>query len=68
MAKCKACNEEKVKQPKICGNHTLFIDESGRRWNGKQCPECYKIYNKQSMQKVRQDPSIHISKNLLIEK
>lgn len=67
MSKCKICNEEKVKQPKIFGKHTLFVDADGRRWNGKQCPDCYKNYNRTRMKKVRQDPSIHISKNLVID-
>lgn len=66
MAKCKMCEQEKTKSPQICGNHCLFVDENGRRWNGKQCPDCYKQYNKTRMRQVRKDPAIHISKSLVI--
>jgi hypothetical protein len=68
MAKCKNCNEEKVKKPKIFGKHTLFIDDQERRWNGKQCPDCYKAYNKERMRKVRKDPSLFIAEDLVIVK
>lgn len=66
MAKCKMCNEEKSKTPQIFGNNCLFVDDQGRRWNGKQCPDCYKEYNKKRMRQVRKDPALHIAKSLAL--
>ena len=51
---CKICKEEKTKEPISKGDHTRFVDESGRLWNGKVCPDCYKIYNRERMRKARQ--------------
>ena len=50
---CKNCKEEKVKEPIIRGEVTRFIDEKSRLWNGKTCPDCYKVYNKERMRKKR---------------
>lgn len=51
---CKICKEEKIKEPISKGSHTRFVDENGRLWNGKVCPDCYKIYNRERMRKARQ--------------
>ncbi len=46
---CKMCKEDKVKDPVIRKDVTRFVDESGRLWNGKVCPDCYKAYNRERM-------------------
>lgn len=51
---CKICKEEKIKEPVSKGNHVRFIDENSKLWNGKVCPDCYKIYNRERMRKTRQ--------------
>jgi hypothetical protein len=50
---CKICSEDKQKEPILKGEVTRFIDESGKVWNGKMCPSCYKIYNRERMRKSR---------------
>lgn len=50
---CKFCKESKTKQPVDKGTHVRFVDENNRLWNGKTCPDCYKIYNRERMRKVR---------------
>lgn len=49
--KCKECKEDKVKKAIIKGTTTRFINEEGRMWNGMQCPDCYKIYNRERMRR-----------------
>lgn len=46
---CKICKKDLVKEPISRGNHTRFVDENGKLWNGKVCPDCYKIYNRERM-------------------
>jgi hypothetical protein len=46
---CKACKEYKIKEPTIRKNVTRFVDQLGRLWNGKVCPDRYKIYNRERM-------------------
>jgi hypothetical protein len=50
---CKNCKEDKAKDPIIRKDVTRFVDESGRLWNGKVCPACYKQYNRERMRKAR---------------
>jgi len=50
---CKICQEEKSKLPQIRGSSTRFVDDYNRLWNGKVCPDCYKIYNRERMRKKR---------------
>jgi hypothetical protein len=52
---CKICHQDKCKEPVIRKDTTRFADESGRLWNGKQCPDCYKEYNKQRMRLKRKE-------------
>lgn len=51
---CKTCKLDKVKEPSVRGNSVRFIDENNRLWNGKVCPDCYKIYNRERMRKKRE--------------
>lgn len=55
---CKTCNKEKKKIPVIRGTITRFIDENNKFWNGKQCSDCYRLYNKERMKKARQNPAV----------
>jgi type II secretory ATPase GspE/PulE/Tfp pilus assembly ATPase PilB-like protein len=50
---CKTCKEDKVKEPIVRKDVTRFIDQSGRLWNGKVCPDCYKAYNRERMRLKR---------------
>lgn len=50
---CKICKEEKNKTPISKGDHTRFVDDNNRLWNGKVCPDCYKVYNRERMRKAR---------------
>ena len=50
---CKECGEEKVKTPVSKGDYTRFVDENNRLWNGRICPDCYKVYNRERMKKTR---------------
>lgn len=50
---CKICKEEKVKEPIIRNDTTRFVDHNSKLWNGKVCPDCYKLYNKERMRKKR---------------
>jgi len=52
--KCKICNEDKPKIPESRGSVTRFVDESGQLWNGKVCPDCYRIYNRERMKLSRE--------------
>lgn len=56
---CKICKIDKLKQHITKGDHVRFIDELNRVWNGKVCPDCYKIYNKQRMRKSRADKKLN---------
>jgi len=51
---CKICKQDKEKEPVIKNNVTRFVDEQNRVWNGKQCPDCYKNYNRDRMRLTRQ--------------
>lgn len=51
--KCKSCPEDKVKNPIVRETTVRFVDDKGRLWNGKQCPDCYKAYNKERMRLSR---------------
>lgn len=51
--KCKECKEKKVKKPEIRNGVTRYFTEDGRMWNGKICPSCYKIYNRNRMRNSR---------------
>lgn len=50
---CKECKLDRVKSPVTQGKHVRFADEHGRIWNGKICPDCYKLYNKERMRRTR---------------
>jgi hypothetical protein len=66
---CKTCKEDKVKEPIIRKDVTRFVDQSGRLWNGKVCPDCYKTYNRERMRfkRLQQQNSDETSKILKIE-
>jgi hypothetical protein len=51
---CKICKKDKQKIPVIKGSCTRFVDVDDRVWNGKQCPDCYKEYNRNRMRSTRQ--------------
>jgi hypothetical protein len=51
--KCKMCGIEKPKSPVVRGKHVRFCQEDGRLWNGNQCSDCYKEYNKERMRRTR---------------
>lgn len=50
---CKDCKIDKEKEPVVRATGVRFVDLEGRLWNGKQCPECYKPYNRERMRKQR---------------
>jgi len=50
---CKQCGEDKTKEPVIRSNGVRFIDDRGRLWNGKQCADCYRVYNRERMRLKR---------------
>ena len=50
---CKVCKENKQKEPVIRGNVSRFVNESNRLWNGKVCPDCYRVYNRERMKNKR---------------
>ena len=52
---CKICNQEKKKNPVSKGTHTRFVDENSKLWNGKVCPDCYKVYNRDRMRIKRKE-------------
>lgn len=56
--KCKVCQQEKTKTPVIRNNITRFVDENNRLWNGSQCADCYKEYNKNRMRVTRKQKQI----------
>lgn len=58
MDNCKACKLPKQKLPIQKGKVTRFVDENNRLWNGKQCPDCYKEYNRKRMQATRQKQNV----------
>jgi hypothetical protein len=59
MDKCKNCNLSKQKTPVTKGNITRFVDENNKVWNGKQCPDCYKEYNRNRMRLSRQKQNVN---------
>lgn len=66
---CKSCNEEKTKEPVIRKDVTRFVDHLNRLWNGKVCPDCYKVYNRERMRtkRLQQHSEDENSKNLKID-
>jgi hypothetical protein len=54
---CKICQEDKEKTPVIRNDVTRFVDEKGRLFNGKVCPDCYKVYNRARMKATRNKQS-----------
>ena len=54
MAICKDCKLDLIKNPVIKSNITRFVDDKDRVWNGKLCPDCYKVYNRNRMKSTRQ--------------
>jgi type II secretory ATPase GspE/PulE/Tfp pilus assembly ATPase PilB-like protein len=66
---CKSCNEEKTKEPVIRKDVTRFVDQLGRLWNGKVCPDCYKVYNRERMRtkRLQKHSEDENSKNLKID-
>lgn len=64
---CKSCKQDITKEPVLRKDVTRFIDHNGKLWNGKQCPDCYKSYNRERMRlKRRELKDIKISENLKI--
>lgn len=58
---CKTCNIDKIKEPVIKGEVTRFVNESGQVWNGKVCPQCYRVYNRERMRKKRSEKKLEDS-------
>lgn len=57
MFKCKVCQKEKQRisnQYGKCGTDR-WIDENGKRWNGKTCPDCFAEAMKNRMKAIRQN-------------
>lgn len=54
--KCKVCEQDKVKEPVVRNDVTRFVDENSKLWNGRTCPDCYKIYNRERMRLKRSQP------------
>ena len=52
---CKTCKEDKIKEPVIRKETTRFVDQNGKLWNGKVCPDCYRKYNRERMKLARQN-------------
>lgn len=50
---CKDCKIEKNKEPVVKSTGIRFVDADSRMWNGKQCPDCYKVYNRERMRLKR---------------
>lgn len=50
---CKMCKKDKKKEPITKGNYTRFVDDNDQVWNGKVCPDCYRVYNRDRMKKAR---------------
>jgi predicted secreted protein len=63
---CKVCNQEKTKTPVSRGNCTRFVDENNRLWNGRVCPDCYKIYNKERMRFKRKSDKLTVDSETII--
>lgn len=57
---CKICKEEKVKEPITRKDTVRFVDEKNRLWNGKVCPDCYKVYNRERMRRKRNQSKLDI--------
>lgn len=58
---CKCCKLDKKKEPVSRGTHTRFVDENNKMWNGKQCGECYRVYNRERMRLKRLNEKNHKS-------
>jgi hypothetical protein len=54
------CKEEKQKDPVIRKDVTRFVDENGKLWNGKVCPNCYRNYNRERMRKKRSEKALEL--------
>ena len=64
---CKSCKKDVTKEPVMRNDVTRFIDQSGKLWNGKQCPECYRAYNRERMRlKRRLNKDIKLYQDLKI--
>lgn len=58
---CKDCKIDKDKEPVVKSTGIRFIDSQHRMWNGRQCPECYKVYNRERMRLKRLQDKAKIS-------
>lgn len=55
-SKCTGCQEIKtrIQDGKHPDNiNKLWVDENGKRWNGRRCPACVVLNMKGRMQKLR---------------
>jgi len=58
LVRCKKCNDLKFRI--LCGKFNngkdkRWIDENGKLWNGKLCPECNKKRSLVTMRKIRNE-------------
>lgn len=57
LAQCKTCNQIKVKKfiGKYDANNKKYVDEHGKAWNGRKCPQCQVDHTKHRMRELRAD-------------
>jgi ssDNA-binding Zn-finger/Zn-ribbon topoisomerase 1 len=53
---CRSCGGSKIRRPAgVFGNgkDRRWVDQHGKLWNGRKCPECNRIRAKNTMKRVR---------------
>lgn len=55
LVRCNKCGQVKprIRMGKYNENDFKYIDDNGRAWNGRSCPECNAERVKIKMQKIR---------------
>lgn len=52
--KCVRCGLEKPRVAhKYYGKAKQYIDDQGKMWKGRVCPDCYRLEHKLAMRKIR---------------
>lgn len=61
MVTCRKCSEIKprIKKGKYNETNHKYVDDNGRAWNGRSCPECNAERVKIKMQKIRLERKVN---------
>lgn len=52
---CKVCKQIKsrINSGTFDGVNKKWVDEKGKQWSGRTCPDCHRIKTRENMQRLR---------------